>query len=442
MKSILFIIFCSRKKHLLILIFLVSALLVSSQEIAQWRGPYRNGIYPENGLLKEWPKEGPSLLWSASGFGLGFSSPVSDGKTVYITGLKDDLDYLTAIDDKGNILWQVPYGPAWAGTHPGSRCTPVVDDDQIYALSGGGTIACIDAKDGTIKWSLDAQKKFEAAYSSHGVCESLLLSDDKLFYTPCGPKTTLVALDKNTGETLWTSESLNDISAYVSPLLVKYSNKKIVVTLTSEHLLGVDADNGKILWKFKYADLNNEESDKMLFASSKINTITPLFNDGFIYITGGYNHGGAMFRLNEDASAISLIWTDSTLDCHHGGVVLVDGYIYGSNWINNRNGDWCCLDWETGKLMYGQTWIAKGSIISADGMLYCYEEKTGNVGLVRPDPEKFDLVSSFVVPLGKGPCWAHPMIRDGILYLRRGDVLMAYDIRKKEIILPTSWHRY
>jgi outer membrane protein assembly factor BamB len=150
-----------------------------------------------------------------------------------------------------------------------------------------------------------------------------------------------------------------------------------------------------------------------------------------LYITGGYDHVGAMFRISEDASTINLLWTDTTLDCHHGGVVLIDGNIYGANWFDNARGNWCCIDWKTGKPKWEYKWFTKGSIIFADGMFYCLEEKNGNIGLVKPDPAKFDLISSFRVEKGKGPYWAHPTIKDGILYVRHGDSLLAFDIRQK-----------
>jgi outer membrane protein assembly factor BamB len=402
-----------------------------SQSVSQWRGPERDGIYPETGLLKEWPKDGPPLLWSCPGIGKGYSSAVSDGKTVFVTGMKDSADYLTSIDMKGTILWQVPFGPSWNSSFPETRCTPTLENGKIYVLSGLGTISCINASDGKTNWSFNAAKKFGAVYGDWGVCESLLLVDDMVIYTPAGIRTSMVAIHKNTGETVWETESLNDTSAYVSPRLIQYGNRKMIVTIMANNLIGVDPSNGKIRWKYNYAALLPEESMKVWPGAPKTNTITPLFKDGFLYVTGGYNHPGAMFRLSDDAATISLVWTDTTLDCHHGGVVLADDKIYGSNWIDNSRGNWCCLDWTTGKTMYEQKWQTKGSIIASDDMLYIYDEKNGNVGLLKPDPEKFNLVSSFKIPSGKGPCWAHPEIKDGILYVRRGDVLMAYDIRKK-----------
>jgi len=418
-------------KHLIsIVLSTFISLQLFSQVISQWRGPDGTGIYNEINLLKEWSAGGPTLLWSTDGLGKGNSSAVSDQNAVYVTGMKDSTDYITAISHQGKILWTTGFGLAWNQSFPDTRTTPTVENGNLYVISGRGTIACIDAKDGKIKWSVDGFKKFNGACGEWGVCESPLIVDDKLIYTPAGTKTTMVALNKNTGETVWMSESLKDTSAYVSPRLIEYAGKNFIVTIIAEYLIGVEPQTGKIAWKFDYGSFKKEKSILVWPGAPQTNTITPLFSDGNLYITGGYNHVGAMFKLNSDASNIELQWSDTTLDCHHGGVVLVDGYIYGSNWINNANGNWCCIDWKTGKTMYEQKWFTKGSIIAADGMLYCYEEKSGNVALVRPTPDKFDVVSSFKIPKGTGPHWAHPYISNGILYIRHGDVLMAYNIKK------------
>ncbi|NVO18934.1 MAG: PQQ-like beta-propeller repeat protein [Bacteroidetes bacterium] len=414
---------------------LFTALLLAfssfSQSISQWRGPHRDGHYPDKNLLSSWPAEGPNMVWSVEGIGKGYSTAVSDGKNIYITGKSGNDDELTAISKEGKILWQVPYGPAWSGSFPESRCTPTVENGKAYVVSGSGTIACINTSDGKIVWSFDGLEKFKGAYGDWGVCESLLLSGNKLIYTPAGPATTMVALNKETGETTWASETLNDTSAYVSPLLVEFAGKKIIVTIINKYLVGVEESSGKILWKYDYSSLKSDKSLQIWPGAPKTNTITPLFKDGELYITGGYNHDGAKFRISPDASSIELLWTDSTLDCHMGGVVLQNGYIYGSNWFNNSMGDWCCLDWKTGKTLYEKNWFTKGAVIEADGKLYCFEEKSGNVALVNPTPEKFDLISSFKTSMGTGPAWAHPSIYDGLLLVRRGDALMAFDIRQK-----------
>ena len=154
------------------------------------------------------------------------------------------------------------------------------------------------------------------------------------------------------------------------------------------------------------------------------------FKDGKVYVTGGYDIGSYQVKIADDGNSAEIVWTDDVLDVHHGGVVLVDGYIYGSNWLNNANGNWCCLNWETGEKMWEEPWNCKGSIIAAEGKLYIYDEKRGNVGLLNATPEKFDLISSFQIEQGdNGPFWAHPVIHNGILYMRHTNALMAYDIK-------------
>ena len=415
--------------------FLISACMLTlagfSQNPAQWRGPDRNGIYTEINLLDAWPAEGPALLWSAESIGKGYSSAVFENGTVYVSGMKDSTDVLTAISQTGKILWQTPFGPSWWGPFPDTRTTPTVDGDFVYVISGGGTVCCLNKTDGKIKWSFDAFKKFDGRLGTWGICESPLICGNKLIYTPAGPKTTMVALDKVTGETIWQSPSLNDTSSYVSPRLIRFANKDIIVTLINKYLMGVDLTNGNILWTFDYSAYMPEKGLKIWPGAPKTNTITPLYKDGFLYITGGYDHVGVMFQITDHDSRLTKVWTDTALDCHHGGVVLLDGFIYGSNWFDNARGNWCCVDWKSGKLMWEEKWFTKGPIISAENLLYCLDEKNGNMGLVKPDPQKFSLVSSFKVPMGKGPFWAHPSVYNGILYIRHGDVLMAYDIRKK-----------
>jgi outer membrane protein assembly factor BamB len=194
------------------------------------------------------------------------------------------------------------------------------------------------------------------------------------------------------------------------------------------YVFGVDASTGDILWK-----VANERPASVKPGWELIKCVTPLFHDGMVYSTGGYNTYGMMVKMADDAKSASVVWIDTVLDVHHGGVVLLDGYIYGSNWLNNGDGNWCCIDWKTGKKMWEEHWNCKGSIISAEGMLYLYDEKKGNVGLVKASTEKFDLVSSFKVTGGSsGPFWAHPVIHNGILYLRHNNALMAYDIKQKQ----------
>jgi len=411
-----------------VLFFLVQMLF--SQVLSEWRNIGRTGIYKETGLLNKWPEDGLQLIWSIEDLPPGYSSVSFADSTIFSTGVVDEMDVLIAIDLNGNIKWKTPYGRAWDKSYTYSRCTPTVEKESVYVSSGLGDVACINIITGEINWKKNAHEKFEGTYGVWGISESVLIVDDKLIYTLGGEKTTIVALNKKTGETLWKSESLNDSPAYLSPILVETAKKKIIITVLSSYLIIVDAKNGKILDKFNYATLDNEECLAVWEGSPYININTPIYKDGYLYMTSGYNHIGARFKISDDFM-ISVDWIDHTLDVHHGGVVLVDGYIYGANWLDNRSGNWCCIDWETGKTMYEQEWFNKGSIIYNDGMLYCYEEKTGNIALVEANPSEFKIVSSFKVPLGSGPHWSHLVIKDGILYVRHVDAVMAYDIKDK-----------
>lgn len=414
---------------LFVVSFTISAL--QAQTIEQWHGPKRDGIFPEKGLLAQWPAEGPKLLWSTENLPKGYSSACVTPVGIFTTGMEDDFDVLIGMDANGQVKWKTPYGKIWKASFSESRCTPTFENNKLYVTSGNGDVACIDALTGKIIWQVKASEKFEGSYGEWGIAESILLFGDKLFFTCGGSQTTMVALNKNNGETIWKSESLNDNPGYSSPSLIEYGGRKLILNLTGKYLIAVDPDTGKIIWKTNYFNLKSDASIKVYPTAPEINTFTPVFENGYIYITQGYDHCGAMFKLNADASDASLLWTDTLLDAHHGGVIWINGYIYGSNWVNNSDGRWCCIDSKTGKKMYEQAWNCKGSIVSADGMLYIYDEKKGNVGLLKPNPEKFDLIGSFRITKGSGPHWAHPVIKDGKLYIRHGNALMAYDIKNQ-----------
>lgn len=396
----------------------------SKIEKSEWRGPNRSGVYTETGLLKEWPKEGPKMLWHIDSIPTGYSSVAIAHNTVYTTGMKDSMDYLLAFDMQGGVKWEIPYGRAWDVSFTDARCTPTIEDGRIYVSSGKGDLACVNALTGEIKWQVKASELYEGEFGRWGLSESLLLWNDLVYFTPCGKKTTMIALNKMTGETVWVSKSLDDKPGYVSPLLINRNGKEQIVTVTETNALGVDPATGNIDWQFDYGSYAAGQW------KANINTNTPLYKDGKIFLTNGYDHHSVMLEINEDASNVQLSYVDSLLDVHHGGAVQLDGYIYGANWEHNRMGRWVCLEWETGKKMYETEWENKGSIISADGMLYCYDEKDGNVALVKADPKEFKVISSFKVPYGKGPYWAHMVIKDGILYVRHAKALMAYSIKE------------
>lgn len=414
--------FCERitpKKigPLLLAIMVLSAACAHAADWPQWDGPNRDRKSTEVDLLKKWPEQGPELLWSVDGLGEGFSSVSIVNGTIYTTGKIEKQLVLFAIDTKGSHKWKRNCGPAWEKPHPGARTTPTFDNDCLYLITGKGKVVCVDANTTKIKWSVNTIERFQAKPGQWGIAESLLIDGNNVICTPGGKDATIVALDKNTGDTIWQSIGLSEVSAYCSPILVERGGRRLIVTMTAKSTVAVDADSGKLLWRIPgkfYKDKPRE-----------INPNTPLYYDDSIYVTTGHL-GGIKLKLSEDGSKVEQAWEDPNLDCYHGGVVLVDGNIYGSTY----DGSWASIRWSDGKLNYKQKWLGKGAILYADSMLYCYEEKKGTFALVTATPDSFDIVSSFEVKMGTAEHWAHPVICNGNLYIRHGDTLMAYDIKK------------
>jgi outer membrane protein assembly factor BamB len=409
-----------------ILFFVLAVPVSNAQQISEWREENRTGISSETGLMKSWPAAGPILLWSNPELPTGYSSVSFGNNVIYTTGHKGADDFLVALDMNGKILWQKVMGRAWTGATPQSRATPTVEGNKVYTCSGYGDIACFDGTTGEIIWSYKASEMNNGTYGSWGIAESLLIDGDKVYYSPGGPETMTIALNKANGDIIWKTASLDDKPGYVSPILVQYAGKKMIINVSLGHVFAVDASNGEILWTVSHEQSNDPNLRRYEF----IKCTTPLYNDGMVYVTGGYDTPDMMIRIAVDGKSANVAWNDSNLDDHHGGVVLVNGYIYGSNWLHNSDGNWCCIDWKTGKKMWEEHWKCKGSIISAEGMLYLYDEKNGYVGLLKATPEKFDLVSNFKVTQGKmGPFWTHPVIHKGVLYIRHNNALMAYNIK-------------
>lgn len=389
----------------------------------QFRGVNRDGVSNETGLLKSWPESGPKLLWSYEGIGSGWGSAAIVDNQIYVVGDIDKQETLFALDSNGALKWKTTYSERWKRSFPDARTTPTIDGNNIFVNSGQGNVVCFDRTNGKIKWQVQTVEAFDGEYHSWGIAESPLVVDNLVIATPGGKKASVVALDKATGKTVWAASELTEKGNYCSPILVNRGGKKIIITMLADHVVGINAANGKVLWKDAFDDYFPHAKD--------INPVSPLYIGGQFYTTSGYDDGGALYDLSADGLSVKRVWVDSTLDVHHGGVVAVDGVIYGSNWQGNRDGDWVALDWKTGEVLFEHKWVNKGPIITADGMLYVYTEKEGKVGLVKPNKLKFDLVSSFTVPLGEGEHWAHPSISNGRLYIRHGNALMVYDIKAK-----------
>ncbi len=411
-------------KHLSII--LTFSLVVSScfSQIYQFRGPNRDGFFSDTSLLGEWPENGPEQILEVEGIGKGYSSPIVSENTIFITGMKNSQDYLSAIDFEGNIKWQVPYGNSWEKSFPDTRSSPTVENDRIYVLSGVGELSCINAETGKINWTVNIDKDYEADWHSWGVSESILIVDDKVICTPGGKKTSVVAFDKMSGELVWETESVGGQRSYASPIIYEFMGIKYVLAVTAQNLIALLPATGEVKWTFNYFNEGFWDSQPGL-----IWTNNPICDKNRIWLSTGYNFPSVMLKVDSSGSGVSKVFKDQTFDNHHHGGILIDGYLYGSNWLSNGKGKWVCMNWETGEINWVQDWENKGSIISADGKLYLYEEKRGNVGLLNPNPYKFDLISSFKVEKGTGPHWAHPFIAHGNLYLRHGEVLMAYRIK-------------
>lgn len=412
-----------RKKLLAISIIVLMGLQLGAQDV-QWRGPNRDGLYPDSMLLKEWPEEGPEVLFTAEGMGRGYSSAVATSDRIFVTGIQDSIEYLTAMDLEGNIIWQKPYGKAWNQSFPESRTTPTVEENRIYVLTGMDNMVCFHANTGEKIWSVDMHETYKSQWDMFGVSESVLLVGDKIVTAPCGESTTVIALDKKTGELIWKSESIGAKRGNMSPQLIEHSGKEYVLAATQTHMLGVDPENGSILWDYHYNILDSLQQNRTIL------TNTPTYLDSCLWISNGWDVESVMLEIAPDGNSVSEKFKDRTFDNQNHGVVLVDGFLYGSNFTDRNEGKWVCMNWDTGEIVWIGDFHNKGPIIYADGMLYCYEEKRGNMALVKATPKKFEVVSSFRITSGSGPHWARPSIFNQMLLVRHGDVLIAYDIKK------------
>ena len=405
-----------------LLIFLINAGTVYCQ-LFEWRGPGRTGIYNETGLLKKWPDGGPKLLWETDRMGDGYSAATVTDDAVYVTGRKESSDVLIRLTLDGKIEWETVYGKAWVTNHTGSRCIPTYYNGSIFLISGSGDIVCVGSN-GKIKWSKNHYSLYESSPLMFGISESPVVVDNMVIVSPGGKKASMVAFNINDGKVIWEAEPLKEQPQYINPKLIEFAGKKMVVNVMGESIFAVDTKDGKILWKLNYAAINAASGNVM-----KNHAITPLFRDGYILIANGYNWVSLKLKLSSDGNSAQIVWENRNFDPQMGGVVLLGDNIFGNNHMSKPVDTWVCVDWNTGKTLWTSKWYSKGSIISADGMLYLYEEKSGHVALAKPDATKLDIVSEFQITKGEGPFWAHPVISKGRLYIRHGDFLMVYQIK-------------
>lgn len=404
------------KKVLLVVltIILLSSISLVAQIDSQWRGVNRDGKYDNEKLLKKWPANGPKLITSIKNLGDGYSQPAVTKDRIYVTGMTDEKGYLFAFDFSGKQLWKSYYGKEWDSSYPGSRVTPTVAGDKVYLVSGFGEVVCFNTSGKKI-WSVDMFKTFNAPNIRWGITESPLVDGDYVYCTPGAPDVSLAVLDRHTGKTVKTIKINGQTSTYCSPVIINHNGRRILVTMLAKSVVGVDVKTHKPIFEAEHITQYN------------INPNTPLYHKGYLYVVSGYGTGGQLFKMNQDGTKLTKIWEDEELDSQMGAAILVDGYIYGSG---HKNRNWKCLDFKTGKMMFESRKLGrKGNIVYADGMLYLYSEK-GDIALVKPNPKKLDIISSFRLKDGTGEHWAHPVIDKGRLFVRHGDILNIYDIAR------------
>lgn len=410
------------KRLSLLFATLFSVLIVVSQP-ANWRGPKGDGKFTDTGLLKKWPDGGPQLVLKVEGIGKGYSSVIATDKLMFATGMIDTLDYLSCITSEGQIKWKVPYGRSWKQSFPDTRGSATVDGDRVYVISGTGQLSCIKVEDGTTIWKVNVDKDFQSEWHIWGVSESPLIVDDKVICSPGGKITSFVAFDKMTGKLIWQTESVGGPRCYVSPIIYEYKQFRYILAATGTHLVAMEPATGKIAWTFKYWDGAKWDQPGLIWAN------TPVTRGADIFLSMGYDYRNVMLTMAEDGRSVTEKWSNMVLDNHHHGLIELDGNIYGSNWISNGKGNWVCQNWNTGETKYETDWQNKGEIIYAEGLFYILDEKGGNVALVNPNPQSFEVINSFKLQGGSGPFWSHPYIANGKLYLRHGEVLFVYNIK-------------
>lgn len=409
--------------------WLCAAALAGPAGAADWpqfHGPRRDNMSAETHLLKQWPEGGPKLLWTASGLGEGFStvavvgdaSGAAERGRIYTTGNVGPHTVITCLDLAGKAVWRARNGPAYRRSHPGTRSTPTIEAGRLYHENADGDVVCLDARTGKPVWSLNILKKFGGRNIEWGLAESLLIDGGKVICTPGGEQAGLVALDKQTGRTVWVCEDTRDKPGYCSPTIIRHGGLRQIVTMMARSIVGVHPETGKLLWRFAHTAPFDE------------NITTPIHHDGRIFMSSRTT-GSRLVRLTVAGERVTAeqVWFSKAMDNQHGGVILLDGCLYG-DCLRGRGGPWACLDFATGKTLYAGRGIGRASLTYADGLLYLLNHR-GTVALVKPTPRAFEAVSRFQIPRGgRGPSWAHPVVCGGRLYIRHGDFLYCYDIKQ------------
>ncbi len=406
-------------KTVLSLLFLAAA-----AQAADWptfRGADRTDVSTEVGLLKKWPSDGPKKVWMNQDAGLGYSGMAIVGDVIYTMGARDAMEYVIAIDAvTGKEKWSAEAGALLTnGWGDGPRATPTVDGDKVYSLSGKGSLICLNTADGKPVWSASLTE-LGGKVPGWGYCESPLVEGNLVIATPGGAKGTLAAFDKTTGKLAWQSAEWTDPAQYASAIVVTHDEARQIIQLTMQSIAGVNAADGKVLWKTE-------------FPGKTAVIPTPIFKDGQVFVAAGYGVGCKSVKIGA-GNTVETVYESTDMVNHHGGVILVDGHLYG---YNDKAG-WTCMDFKTGAVKWTEKkLLGKGAIHYADGSFYLLEEKTGTVVLIKASPKGWDEQGRFTLSPQttqrnpKGMVWTHPVVCGGKLYLRDQELLFAFDVSGK-----------
>jgi outer membrane protein assembly factor BamB len=378
----------------------------------QWRGPNRDGISKETGLLKQWPAEGPALVWKASGAGRGYSSFSISNSRLYTMGLRGDREFVVAFDiATGKEVWATPHGSAFRNDRgDGPRGTPTIDGDRVYALGGNGDLSALDTRTGKLVWSKNVLREFGGSNITWGISESPLVLGNKVLVNAGAPGASMVALNKTDGSVIWKSQS--DEPGYSSAIPVDINGLTQVVFFTAQRAVGLDARDGRLLWEYGRPSNNTA------------NVATPIARANRIFISSDYGTGGGVVEIKPDNKAQEIYFTKDMRN-HHSSSVLIGDYLYGFS-----GSILTAMKFDTGEIAWRDRSVGKASLVYADGNLYCLSEN-GVVGLVEATPTGYKEKGRFRIQQGSLLTWAHPVVAGGRLYLRDQDTIYAFDVREK-----------
>jgi outer membrane protein assembly factor BamB len=390
-------------------------MMATAADWPQWRGPQRDGISRETGLLDAWPSGGPRQIWQTKGLGQGYAGIAIAQGRLFTQGQRPEGQFVLALDiATGKKLWETPTGPAYAQDRgAGPRGTPTLDGDRLYAMAGEGTLVSLDAQTGKVIWKMNVADKFGGQVPHWGYSESPLVDGSNLIVTPGGPGAAVVALNKKTGDVVWKSQS--DPAAYSSAVIGEVGGIRQIIAVTADAVLGLRANNGALLWKYEKA-------------SNKVaNIATPIFQNGSVFLSSDYGTGCALLKLTAQGDAVnaSEVYFSKEMQNHYSTSVAVDGSVYGFS-----NAILTAMNLQTGQVAWRDRSVGKGSVAYADGKLYLLSED-GVVGLAEATPAAYKEKSRFQIPRGDFPTWTPPVISGGRLYLREQDNLYSFDIKNK-----------